>query len=254
MNEITLIMTHWTRHVDRFDYLIATVHSLLQQLPSQHRQHVIVGMEMQAPASPKLRDAASVYCKYRGFEVVENHDAPSIGTLMNLMLERVRTPYVLYFQDDFILPAPLPLDEDLAVLSRDNPYHVIRYSAHSRTMETAKSIPVPDGMPPLWEIQPDVYYYWSFNPFLANVAGLKDMIGTFPGGRTTEAKVNRLLREREQQQSQILVRGRKGGGGGVLCVMHIGLRTSILEKYEDEFLQRQFGDAMIPPRIPSNLT
>ena len=129
---VTVMISHWPRHVDRFHYFLNTIESLYKFLPQSTKLHhfnIVVGIESQM-ASPHLIDAATSYCVHRKMTVVFNETEPGLGKVMNAMLEHVHTPYVLYFQDDYGLAKPLSLDHDIEVLEGDNPYSLVRYSAH----------------------------------------------------------------------------------------------------------------------------
>lgn len=251
---ITVLISHWPRHVDRFDYFVATVHSLFKYLPASTEQHnfrYLASIEQSMPASQQLLNAVTAYCRHRHISTVLNVTAAGVGKGLNAMLERVETPYVLYFQDDFELTQPLPLDYDVDVLERDNVYSLIRYAAHERTLACARTIQTgPTHNLALRVLDREAFYYWSFNPFLAKTAALRGFFGPFPNQRDAENLMNQKLRAISASH-RILVRGPGTIGGDDALVRHIGEKTSILEKFNDVQLGRQFGD-QIPPRRPEN--
>lgn len=241
---IAVIITHWPRHAARFEYFIRTVQSLYEYLPQSttaHEFQFYVGMDQEGAPS-LLCQAAQSYCRHRHINVSCGGPVANLGSNLNRLLARVSAPYVLYFQDDFLLTRPLPLDYDVSVLQGDNHYSVIRYAAHARTLESTKDIQLaPIAALPLRHIQPDAFYYWSFNPFLAETEALRTFFGPFPETRDVENCVNRRLRQRPPWRG-ILVRGNND------LVQHIGDRTSMIEKFSDAQLHPAFG-ADIPPRL-----
>lgn len=251
---ITVLISHWPRHVDRFDYFVATVHSLFKYLPGSTAQHsfrYLVCIEQAMPASQQLLNAATAYCRHRHINMVFNVTAAGVGKSLNTMLERVETPYVLYFQDDFELMQPLPLDYDVDVLESDNAYSLIRYAAHERTLASARTIQIgPTHTLLLRVLDPEAFYYWSFNPFLARADALQRFFGPFSNQRNAEGLMNRKLRVTNARH-RILVRGPGTTKGDDCLVRHIGEKTSMLEKFNDVQLHRQFGD-QIPSRQPEN--
>lgn len=251
---ITVLISHWPRHVDRFDYFVATVHSLFKYLPDSTAEHsfrYLVYIEQSMSASQQLLNAVTSYCRHRHIDVVLNVTAAGVGKSLNTMLERVETPYVLYFQDDFELMQPLPLDYDVDVLESDNLYSLVRYAAHERTLASARTIQTgPTDALPLRVLDREAFYYWSFNPFLAQTDALRGFFGPFPDQRDAENLMNQKLRAISASH-RILVRGPGTIGGDDCLVRHIGEKTSILEKFDDVQLGRQFGD-QVPPRRPES--
>jgi hypothetical protein len=244
---ITVLLTHWPRHVDRFDYFTRTVNSLYKYLPRSTENHsfrFLAGIEHAMPGSSQLLDAAKLYCRCRHITAKFNTGEAGVGRNLNMLLEAVQTPYVLYFQDDFELTRPLPLDSDIRVLEGDNPYSVVRYAAHERTLKGAEKI---QGDPLLLrEIQPGAFYYWSFNPFLAKTDPLRSFFGPFPHERNAENLTNQKLRALPPHH-RVLVRGPGPIRPPDCLVHHIGEKTSMIEKFTDEQLHGQFG-LQIPPR------
>lgn len=250
---ISVIITHWPRHIARFEYFVRSIGALMEMLAKSTKIHTfnyIAAIEAQLIASEPLLRAAVNYCRARHIKVVKNFDGPSLGRNINNALKYVEDPYILYTQDDFSFIHPPPIDLDVEYLGTHQEAGVIRYCAHVRTLEGIKRAEGSCEEDCLWELQPGVFYYWSFNPFIARTDALKTHFAPFPEVRMAETTQNRVLRKKGVK-CKVLLRGRLPVPPGAVrdYTRHIGLRTSMLEKFEESRLQKQFGDDDIPLRM-----
>ncbi len=171
MNDVTIAIMTWLRYEERWQYFLRTLEGLEKHLDGGMDARYLVSAEREG--SLHAEDLERV-CRGRGITLLWHEGVADIGDHMNAMIPAIRTPRVLYVQDDWELKVPLDIGPDLDAM-RAGEADMVRYAWWTLPdrAPTLASSAVAGGDDRHWHLDPGHFpaypAYFSHHPYATNV-------------------------------------------------------------------------------------
>lgn len=131
MTELTVGVTTWVKYPIRLAYLEQSMRLCRERLDLKGLsvRYVVSAESQDTPEQNK--ESLQRLCEQYGYELVWNNRPADLGANLNNLWEHVRTPIMLYVQDDYAPEVPIPdIVQDVDFLASRSDIGIVRYPYH----------------------------------------------------------------------------------------------------------------------------